>query len=76
MEIKLSMKSQRFYELYIRIFKKLRLLSQLPKALGSKFDTKNYLLTIKGEGNGKRNSEVKKIYQKDKINKKYRNFIR
>ena len=64
MEIKLSMKSQRFYELYIRIFKKLRLLSQLPKALGSKFDTKNYLLTIKGEGNGKKKQRSKENISK------------
>ena len=55
--MKLSMKSQGFYELYIRIFKKLRLSNQLPKALGSKFDTKNYLPTIKGEGNGKKTAK-------------------
>ena len=64
MEIKLSMKSQRFYELYIRIFKKLRLLSQLLKALGSKFDTKNYLLTIKGKGNGKKKQRSKENISK------------
>ena len=57
MKMKLSMKSQGFYELYIRIFKKLRLSNQLPKALGSKFDTKNYLPTIKGEGNGKKTAK-------------------